>query len=426
MIIVSLLVLLSGCLQEENRPLTVCVDIKDIMAFSVDSGSIKSQEDYEKTAVESFKSVLKDYGGPEDIVFELIPASPQERKSALSRIRTEITSGKGPDVFILNCVSDRFTEALFKSPRAAMDNNIFLPLDEYIDKAKYMEWDKLSPEIMKAGENSEGQILLPLTYTFPISVFRKQDISSDLSPDMSWYDMVEHGGYTIAAISNSTVTRYTWSDYVFGQMADYSKDELLFSEEELLRWAKAQQELFGRKANGDFDSLPSCYSTSMNIGFNQGADLKFSDFYKTYSKADKLGIVPMYSTQGGVAANVLSFAGINRNTKQPQAAFLVLDILLDREVQQYSSMFKLLTEMRSIPVHQDLMQEEYPVAHWYMDNDLYTEYCSVRDQITGAKFRSELENELQLLDNECCQPGIDLNQAVSKAYTTMQMILAES
>ena len=64
--------------------------------------------------------------------------------------------------------------------------------------------------------------------------------------------------------------------------------------------------------------------------------------------------------------------------------------------------------------------------HWYMDNDLYNEYSSVRGRITSAKFRSELENELQLLDNECCQPDIDLNQAVSKAYTTMQMILAES
>ena len=61
-----------------------------------------------------------------------------------------------------------------------------------------------------------------------------------------------------------------------------------------------------------------------------------------------------------------------------------------------------------------------------MDNDLCNEYCSVRGRITSAKFRSELENELQLLDNECCQPDIDLNQAVSKSYTTMQMILAES
>ena len=82
--------------------------------------------------------------------------------------------------------------------------------------------------------------------------------------------------------------------------------------------------------------------------------------------------------------------------------------------------------MRAIPVHQELMQENTPVAGWYMDNNLYEEFVVAREQITIAKFRSEFENELLSLDSECFRLGTGYEKAVNKAYTTMQMILAES
>ena len=82
--------------------------------------------------------------------------------------------------------------------------------------------------------------------------------------------------------------------------------------------------------------------------------------------------------------------------------------------------------MRGIPVHQELMQEEYPVAGWYMGKKMYQEFCAVRNQITSVKFRTTFENELFELDRVCFQQKDAMEKAVSTTYNTMQMILAES
>ena len=425
-IAIFILSILVGCGSATSESLRICIDIKDLMVVS-DKAAAGVQADMESNAAEMLLSSIKDRGGPENIEFEFIPADGEARNSALSRIRTEIISGKGPDVFIVNCVNNGDEDALFKSPGAAMELNLFLPLDAYISKAKYMDWDKLNPVVMSAGKNEEGQQLLPLSYTFPVSIFKKQDVTFSMSPNANLYDMLNGGLDSVsAAMPIDGAYRHLWSDYAFGAMADYKNEQLLISEDDLLKWEETQQVWYKNVAEGKLEGYPPHDSTSMNVGFNRNVRVSVEDFYKNLSPEEELTFLPMYSTQGGVVATIMSFAGINRNTRWPDDAFQVLDILLDREVQQYSEIYKLLLDMRAIPVHQELMQENTPVAGWYMDNNLYEEFVVDREQITIAKFRSEFENELLSLDSECFRLGTGYEKAVNKAYTTMQMILAES
>lgn len=420
-----LVVLVSGCKSGAQSPLTICIDIKDLLVIGSSKEIASVQLNAESSAAELFRQSIIDRNGPEDVEFEFIPAAGQEREAVISRIRTELISGKGPDVFIVNCANDNQTDALFQSPGAIMELNFFLPLDQYIEKAQYMEWDKFNPVVMAAGKNKDGQQLLPLTYTFPVSVCKKQDAPSSISKGMTWYDMLDSGSETAAFALTNTFYRHAWSDYAFGFVADHAKEELLFTEEDLVKWENAQLEWYERSANGEFEGAPMHDPMSMNVGFDR-KEMRTSEFYKNISEDDELTFVPMYNTQGGVTATVLSFAGINRNTKRPDDAFRVLDALLDRGVQQYSDIFRTLTDLRGIPVHQELMQEDYPVAGWYMDDNLYQEFCNARDQITVAKFRTVFENELFALDGECLRGETEVEQAVAKAYTTMKMIIAES
>lgn len=426
LIIVLLLSLIGGCSPDEQSPLRICIDIKDLLAMGLNDDIASVQSNAESSAAEMFRKSIADREGPEDVEFEFIPASGQERDSVISRIRTELISGKGPDVFIVNCLNDPQADALFKSPRAIMELNLFLPLDKYIEKAEYMEWDKLNPVIMDAGKNENGQQLLPLTYTFPVSMCKKQDVSFKVSNDMNLYDMLDGGPQSAAFALTNTFYRHAWSDYAFASVADYDNEQLLFTEEDLLKWEKAQQEWSNRSVNGEFDDAPPHYSMSMNVGFDRDGNQQVDELYRSVSDGEEIAFVPMYSTQGGVAATVLSFAGINRNTKRADDAFRVLDILLSKDMQQYSEIFKMLTDMRGVPVHQELMQEEYPVGGWSMSDSVYKEFCDVRDMITVAKFRTEFENELFTLDGECYKEGTDIEKAVSKTYTTMEMMLAES
>ena len=147
---------------------------------------IRTEQQRDKT-LEQFKKDIKELGGPTDIEFECIyydyrserkSENASLRHSELTRVRTEIMAGKGPDVFIAACDNHanlEREEALFKYPEQTLDRRMFLPLDKYIENAQFMEWDKLQPAVMAAGKNEDGQQLLLLTYSMPLSIFRKSE-----------------------------------------------------------------------------------------------------------------------------------------------------------------------------------------------------------------------------------------------------------
>ena len=88
-------------------------------------------------SVDDFFSYVPGNGKSFLIITETLPPEGQERSAALTRIRTEILAGKGPDVFICTCWVPGFgEEGLFKFPNQAMENRIFLPLDDYISGAE--------------------------------------------------------------------------------------------------------------------------------------------------------------------------------------------------------------------------------------------------------------------------------------------------
>ena len=101
---------------------------------------------YSPDALTKTLSRMLGYGKDFSLLVEALPSSGQERDIAASRIRTEIMAGKGPDLFLcaqrmrgLSSGPDPF----FKFPVKAMSNHIFMPLDNYIEKAEDIDWDSL-------------------------------------------------------------------------------------------------------------------------------------------------------------------------------------------------------------------------------------------------------------------------------------------
>ena len=131
----------------EKPTLTVCMDLG-----------------YDQTP-EKLQDIVREYA-PEfkdSYKLKIEPILDVNRDASLGRIRVEMMAGKGPDLFL--CMNPQATiffpstekQALFQYPKALMKRHMFLPLDDYIENAKYMEWDKLYPEIMAAGKNDDGQ-----------------------------------------------------------------------------------------------------------------------------------------------------------------------------------------------------------------------------------------------------------------------------
>ena len=171
LVLALVLSVFTGC--GEKEPLRICVDI----AYTVDYG------DYFEPVEEAMDRFLKQFemagGSVDNIAVEIIPPRGPEREATLDNLRVEIASGSGPDLFIMNCdIKDSFDtkETLFRMPEKSMELGLFLPLNEYMhDDTQYAEWESMNEVVLAAGRNEEGQQIIPLSYTVPVSVYHKEE-----------------------------------------------------------------------------------------------------------------------------------------------------------------------------------------------------------------------------------------------------------
>ena len=142
-------------------------------------------------------------------------------------------------------------------------------------------------------------------------------------------------------------------------------------------------------------------------------------------------MIPLYSDDGGVTATVVSYAAVNRNTKRPEDAFFVLDVMLTTPIQRTSEFYGALLNDVALPMQTDLLQDrlrELRVQGWGFLNPNFTEFCNVRDQITSVHFRNILLDELNSAYYRCEAANGDkekMREIVSEAYQSMQRMLAE-
>lgn len=411
--------LLTGC--KDAGPLTVLVDIQTEMGVS---------ERNVLAATNEIQQALAERGGPEDVEFISLPPSGSERAIELERLRTEIMSGEGPDVFVVNL--NRLGEKLFPIAEREMEQGLFLTLDPYMADAQYMDWDALTPVVMQAGRTAEGQQLLPMTYTFPVTYYDDAAVHDTPSAALTWSAMLDEDG----VLRNAASPIYLADGFsisspfggilgAFGKLADYADGTLCFTEETLQQRLEEAVALQQQTQTGAFADLPLHHKGSMSVGYD---DLWGKMITGSLSQASEVEMVPQYNDAGGVTAVVTSFVGINRNTDRPEDAFFLADYLMSSEAQQNLKLYEALFLSASVPTHEALLQQAYPVDGWSMSKNNYAEFCAARDVITQARIYSELDGNLQKLFYAWYtaevegQDGADL---VAQTYRSMTLQLQE-
>lgn len=441
MLCIALILMLSviGC-SRADEPLRIAVDVRQTEIYDIQSAMddlgwyIEHTTDLEKG----------------DYIFEYIPSAGAARETAISRLRTEIMSGGGPDVFIAQC-NEWSQELLFPIPEKAMELDLFLPLDEYIAAAEYAEWDKFTEVVMDAGKNDEGQQMVPLTYTLPVAMYRKEDVSHTPT-NMTWDELQESEDLQDAAIRlGSGLSSTRCGDfqiaYVLGDLADYRNEEILFTEEELLRRVDESIRYTAYFEENKLYETPFSTKTGMGVRFNWTSEANHQDInlnccpMNGLKKTDKLTLVPYYSDDGGNAAIITSFAAVNRNTRRPDDAFTVLDLLMMTSRMQNADIFfhhiypQLELDAMGMPMHEELMSEEYIIKgskyeqNWsYLDDENFETFCAVRDQITSVNFSGSVIHELMQMMVEChraYENGEEYSQIVRETYDSIQQMISE-
>ena len=429
LITLVLICTMTSCGHSENR------SSKSVLRICIDTTHSYGDE-HKESYLNDFLFSLKESGGLENIVLEVIPESGAERDTAITRIRTELMAGGGPDVFIVDCpVNTDYTEAIFPYPEKVMEAGLFLPLDEYMENyTEFTEWDKMQPVVLAAGQNEEGQQIIPLSYTFPVQTCQVTDFSLEIPKQpISWQDTLTDpalaavyapfndciepvygqqadGNYGYVAVYN----RYL--EHILGKLADFEEEELLFTEEELLQRIN---EILVLQENVEY---------AENSIFRE----QFMGTAVVNDSPIPVTIMPLYSDDGGIAVSIRNFAAVNRNTKYPEEAYRVLDVLL-REHQLSKPLYTdglcaAGSVWESIPLHDAAFHKDTPFKLVHFSDESYERFTQVKAQITAANFQGSLTNDLYTLLIHCHNPEIydtTVEELVHETYVQIQRKIRE-
>lgn len=414
----ALVIVTVGCGKEQEvekaEKLTVC------------TGSMQEERVYK--LVEEWQKMNK---GVETEVI-VIPSDDTLAETRITELRTEIMSGGGPDVFIMPC--DENTEKedvpeLFSNPEKAMYSDLFLPLDDYILNAEYMDSDGWNQTIMDSGKTDEGQILLPLTYRYYAYVFRNVDFENSQELPESWEKLI---GYQNPNLGEFMALETLFSmPYTLGKLADYQEEKLLLSEEEL---QKRVEEIFTWYENSRADQTGIQPIATGKVGE------EFCEMLDAAAIEDGTAIV-LPNDEGGVTAYVTVYAAINRNTEKPDQAFSLLDFLFSDEIMTGDGFsgedpltgigFRCNVQDNyndGISVNLEAAQK---ISRNPVSRDLLEQ---MNRRINEVRYYSNLENELYWMVYRCMawdkdhEPPLsaeERREVIHQTYEEMEMQLAE-
>ena len=443
------LLLLSGCKAQEEAPetgpLRICVDT-GFHAFKPVYGNVENGAKYLAKMVASHIEGLEE----EDVELEIIPGGGTERKTTLTRIRTEIMSGEGPDVFLCSTVdtssSGSSETPLFPFPERAMEDGLFLPLDKYLKKAEWMEPDKMLPVAMEAGKTKEGQVILPISLAVPITSYLEGEAELPAA-NTTFADVVASND----PILQSTMAyagewdgfyRRCYFPYLFTDIADYRKGDLTFTEDELFQMLCDVADM-KKRATKD---LPKHFSDELSfdtyLWYTAGVGAEPAR--QGINESDDQVMLPVYNVDGGATALIRSFGAVNANTRRPKSAFFVLDYLLSKYMHNQSELYAFFCQ-DSLPVHMEMgeardlikyedgrIKKPYGIKYQgAFEPNVFRAYSAVRDQISHVRFNTALDQELMKLSVHCCSkketPNEEtMRERISESYTKMQRLLDES
>lgn len=404
---------LAGCSNKETEENVVTVCTEESVKMHLDTIAKLWEKQNKGTRIE----------------FLVLPPNTAENEIKLSELRTEIMSGEGPDVFILSGINPMASEkqnVLFPNPEKIMYTDTFLPLDEYIQDAKYMNLNNWNSTIMKAGQTEEGQVILPLYYEYGLYAYSEEmrEIIRDF-PD-NWNDLMNTENEMLQCDLQGTMM--VQFRYAVGEIADYEKEKLLLSEN-LLEEQLEKAINFKKEGLKLLEEQGAEYRNKVLVGPYLDHTVAFLKGERNTSHA----LWPVKNIDSGITANITLYAAVNRNTEQPEEAFSFLDTLLSDEIMTGQGMKEndivygagFLAEKDQFPVHENALEKKLEDINAQDANQIR----EMNKQIETVRFYSDIEKTLADSYMEAAhskpEDHMTMKDFAKKRYDLMKMQLQE-
>lgn len=363
----------------------------------------------------NFEEKLQEYVTLDcDIELRPLPEEGAERQAYCDRIRIELMSGGGPDLFIVD--STNMDDSIFPHVEKTMRAGYFLPLDDYIENWENDLFEKQVDVIMDAGKTEEGQVVLPLVYRLPLYVVEQNDVLDTQGPFTSWEALTAAAEQDAAIAAALKRQCYDWFPMRFARLGDYDAEKLTVTQEEMQTVLQQVKDL-GKQESvyseylqyaAPGESITLDEETTQEINSSTGWSI-YDGAMKELTGDEPRSVLTVYNTEGGLTAQILAFAVVNRNSYLPEEAVKAASVL-------YNDVFH------------DVDDGEYLGFGFggvtTSEDDVYAEQLApYLEQVNAVRFYSEFDFSLFLATGDVDEE--DPAEIAEDLVTEMKMIMAE-
>ncbi len=415
--------------KEENNSVTICTE--EALSYVVDD-MIQYFNDTRET--------------PVDFQVTYIPMDETQRAGVCKRLRTELMTGKGADIYIISeykrngGISVDEETLLLPDANKTLDSGVFKDVSEYTEDDE--SFQKCFAPVMEAGAVDGKQYIVPFSFDTRLLKSIKEMNAGSLALEDCRKPLTQ----LLKEEKLQEMNPYEFLDVItwIGNSFDYQEGEIYFSKEDIihvLEYATADGE------NYDPDFIPT-YATTPG----QYENLHSADFYLDELQTTEYKYLPMVTLDGRPSAKILSYGAIGRTCRNPELAYEFLRLFWQDEFVSrdgYSFSHGDITtgyhsatalNLEGIPVREDLWEK------WYLLKDGTSEpsetavknaqdFSNTLEQIVTARFLCTVDtlgieiNNMFKKDGyvDLDRPGVDedIELAADMLYNNTRYIVME-
>lgn len=389
---------------EETKTLTLCVE--------------ESLTDSARELLDLWETLNENVQGK----LEVIPQDSDAAEIKISNIRTELMSGEGPDVFLLSTNTTRRMEGylcLFPNLEKTIYTDTFLPLDTFLEESKHVNTETWNKKILEAGKTEQGQMILPLSYSYYKYAFPKTEVDKSSIPN-SWDALMTCENPMI----QKEMMPISFNFYsLFGKLADYKEGKLLFSKEE-----------FHKQMEETKNHLQTLYEKELPASNSQGVISSWSSSFYTSleTSQEDMILAGVPNIEGGITAGVDWYTAINKNSQMKEDAFSLLDLMLRDEILSGQGIMvekKVMVDslLGSNDIDQMISDTYLSIKYPQLSDAAKSSLKELNQKINVVTLYSDLEWELSHLYSSYMRSRDETERKglVSTAYDTMEMSIME-
>ena len=369
--------------QPSSTPVTSQTKENDTVTLSVYLEAVYTDEEAHFPIYEKLKDFEDSH--PEIHLEFVSPVSgasdPAARETEINQLNTEIITGGGPDVFLMQTL--RFTDDnLFPDVQKAMQNHSFLNLSDYAD-ANAFDPSSCYSGILAAGQLDGQQYILPLSFSVPLFVGAESVITeSSYQPEIASANQTaffeelsrvlnENGKQVEYSLSLTNLLDQPLIDYQEGAIqldTDAVRQALTIEKD----YTTHQLNFFNNYDSQQIDAL----AAGTPFGLLEMSDIALG----TLHPLDTKGIAPFIqgipNEIGGITAEISSYAMASAGTQYPEQCAELLYYLMSAECQDAAA-YPCTTE--ELPVRRDSTKSSLENEHQFLVYDASKEKLSEED-----------------------------------------------